>query len=140
MKSSQRAARQSAERKKSSCSSVTVVINSWVSSALRSPVTSAATEGSPGKLVLHMLGAVAQFERDLILERTRAGLTVARKNGKRLGPPAKWDASMAPRARAMLDKGELSAEEVAGSFKISRRTLFRGLKAARDHEVIMGRH
>ena len=81
-----------------------------------------------------MLGAVAQFERDLILERTRAGLAVARKNGKRLGPPVKWDPTMAPRARALMDKGELSAEEVAGPFKISRRTLFRGLKAARDHD------
>ena len=98
------------------------------------------TEGSTGKLVLHMLGAVAQFERDLILERTRAGLAVARKNGKRLGPPVKWDPSMASRARALMDKGELSAEEVAGTFKISRRTLFRGLRAARDHDVITGKH
>ena len=39
-----------------------------------------------------MLGAVAQFERDLIIERTHAGLAAARKRGKRLGPPvyAKW--------------------------------------------------
>ena len=47
---------------------------------------------------------------------------------------------MAPRARELIDKGELSAEEVAGTFKISRRTLFRGLKAARDHDVITGNH
>jgi DNA invertase Pin-like site-specific DNA recombinase len=96
------------------------------------------TEGSTGKLVLHMLGAVAQFERDLILERTRAGLAVARKNGKRLGPPVKWDPSMARRARELMDKGEMSAEEVACTFKVSRRTLFRGLKAARDLDTIAG--
>jgi len=41
------------------------------------------TQGSTGKLVLHVLGAVAQFERDLILERTRAGLAAARKRGTR---------------------------------------------------------
>ena len=41
------------------------------------------TRGSTGKLVLHMLGAVAQFERDLIIERTRAGLAAARKRGRR---------------------------------------------------------
>jgi DNA invertase Pin-like site-specific DNA recombinase len=35
------------------------------------------TQGSTGKLVLHMLGAVAQFERDLVLERTRAGLAAS---------------------------------------------------------------
>ena len=51
------------------------------------------TRGSTGELVLHMLGAVAQFERDLIIERTRAGLAAARKRGKRLGPPVKWQAS-----------------------------------------------
>src|ERR1700681_576991 len=73
------------------------------------------TGTSNGKLVLHMLGAVAQFERDLILERTRAGLAVARKNGKRLGPPVKWDPSMARRARALMTSGELSADEVAGT-------------------------
>ena len=39
------------------------------------------TRGSTGKLVLHMLGAVTQFERDLIIERTRAGLAAARKRG-----------------------------------------------------------
>ena len=36
------------------------------------------TQGSTGKLVLHILGAIAEFERDLILERTRAGLAAAR--------------------------------------------------------------
>jgi DNA invertase Pin-like site-specific DNA recombinase len=37
------------------------------------------TKGSTGKLVLNILGSIAQFERDLILERTRAGLAAARK-------------------------------------------------------------
>ena len=67
-----------------------------------------------------MLGAVAQFERDLIIERTRAGLAAARKRGKRLGPPVKWQADMARKARALLD------------------TLFRGLKVAREHDELLG--
>ena len=96
------------------------------------------TRGSTGKLVLHMLGAVAQFERDLIIERTRAGLAAARKRGKRLGPPVKWQADMARKAQALLDKGDLNAEEVARTLKVSRRTLFRGLKAARDHDELLG--
>lgn len=54
------------------------------------------TRSSTGKLVLHMLGAVAQFERDLIVERTQAGLAAARKRGRNLGPPIKWHADMAP--------------------------------------------
>ena len=61
------------------------------------------TRGSTGKLVLHMLGAVAQFERDLIIERTKAGLAIARKNGKRLGPPVKWQPDMAKQARTDED-------------------------------------
>ena len=96
------------------------------------------TRGSTGKLVLHMLGAVAQFERDLIIERTRAGLAAARKRGKRLGPPVKWQADMVRKAQALLDKGDLNAEEVARTLKVSRRTLFRGLKVARDHDELLG--
>ena len=96
------------------------------------------TRGSTGKLVLHMLGAVAQFERDLIIERTRAGLAAARKRGKRLGPPVKWQADMVRKAQALLDKGDLNAEEVASTLKVSRQTLFRGLKAARDHDELLG--
>ena len=53
-----------------------------------------------------LLGAIAQFERDLISERTRAGLAAARKRGKHLGPPVKRQADMAPKARALLDEGE----------------------------------
>ena len=46
-----------------------------------------------------MLGAVAQFERDLIIERTKAGLAMARKNGRRQGPPIKWQPDMVKQAR-----------------------------------------
>jgi DNA invertase Pin-like site-specific DNA recombinase len=95
------------------------------------------TQGSTGKLVLHMLGAVAQFERDLIIERTRAGLAAARKNGKHLGPPVKWQAGMVKQARKLLDKGDLTAQEVANVLKVSRRTLFRGLRDAREHDELV---
>ena len=98
------------------------------------------TKGSTGKLVLHMLGAVAQFERDLILERTRAGLAAARKRGKRLGPPIKWQADMVKRARNLMQKDGLNADEAARVLGVSRRTLFRGLKAARDHDELAAVH
>ena len=98
------------------------------------------TKGSTGKLVLHMLGAVAQFERDLILERTRAGLAAARKRGKRLGPPIKWQADMAKRARNLMQEDGLNADEAARVLGVSRRTLFRGLKAARDHDELAAIH
>ena len=94
------------------------------------------TQGSTGKLVLHILGAIAEFERDLILERTRAGLAAARQRGKRLGPPIKWQQSMVKRARELMDKDGLNAEEAARILKVSRRTLFRGLQAAREHDEL----
>jgi DNA invertase Pin-like site-specific DNA recombinase len=94
------------------------------------------TEGSTGKLVLHVLGAVAQFERDLILERTRAGLAAASKRGTRLGPPVKWSPDMAPRARDLLTKGGLNADDATKVLGVSRRTMFRGLRAAREHDEL----
>ena len=84
-----------------------------------------------------MLGAVAQFERDLIIERTKAGLAIARKNGKRLGPPIKWQPDMAKQARKLMKTGELTSQEVANVLKVSRRTLFRGLKDAREHDELL---
>ena len=96
------------------------------------------TQGSTGKLVLHILGAIAEFERDLILERTRAGLAAARQRGKRLGPPIKWRPEMAKRARELMAKDGLNADDAARLLKVSRRTLFRGLQAAREHEELAG--
>jgi len=95
------------------------------------------TQGSTGKLILHVLGAVAQFERDLILERTKAGLAAARKRGTRLGPPMKWSPDMAAKARSLMTKDRLNADDAARVLGVSRRTMFRGLKAARDHEELI---
>jgi DNA invertase Pin-like site-specific DNA recombinase len=106
--------------------------------AFRTVEDSLSTQGSTGKLVLHMLGAVAQFERDLILERTRAGLEAARQRGKRLGPPVKWRPDMAARARDLMGKDGLNAEDAAKVLGVSRRTLFRGLRAAREHDELVG--
>ncbi|RUP08606.1 MAG: recombinase family protein [Hyphomicrobium sp.] len=95
------------------------------------------TQGSTGKLILHVLGAVAQFERDLILDRTRAGLAAARKRGTRLGPPIKWSPDMAAKARNLMTKDGLNANDAAKVLGVSRRTMFRGLKAARDHDELL---
>ncbi|HVX34845.1 MAG TPA: recombinase family protein [Hyphomicrobium sp.] len=91
------------------------------------------TRGSTGKLLLHILASIAEFERDLIIDRTRAGLATARKSGKRLGAPVKFTPDMVAMAKRYFEKG-LNADEVARQLKISRRTLFRGLRAARDHD------
>lgn len=54
-----------------------------------------------GELLFHIMGAVAQFERDLIAERVRAGIAHARAQGKRIGrPPAAVDTSEVARLRS----------------------------------------
>lgn len=95
------------------------------------------TKTSNGKLLLHILGSVAEFERDLILERTKAGLEAAKKRGKRLGPPLKWSPEMAKKARILMMKDGLNADDAAKVLGVSRRTLFRGLKAALDHDALV---
>lgn len=94
------------------------------------------TQGSTGKLILHVLGAVAQFERDLIVERTKAGLQAAKKRGKHLGRPFKWSPEMARKAHSLMMKDGLNGDDAAKVLGVSRRTMFRGLKAARDHDAL----
>lgn len=93
------------------------------------------TKGSTGKLVLNMLGAIAQFERNLMLERTQAGLAAAKANGRIGGRRRKMGPAEVTKARHMLNRGELNADDVA-MLKVCRRTLFRELRAARDREAI----
>ncbi len=95
------------------------------------------TKGSTGKLVLGIMASIAQFERSLILERTQAGLAAARKRGKRLGPPIKWSPDMATKARSLMARDGLNADDAAKVLGVSRRTMFRGLKAARDHDELV---
>ncbi len=95
------------------------------------------TKGSTGKLVLGIMASIAQFERSLILERTQAGLAAAKKRGTRLGPPIKWSPDMVAKARRLMTKDGLNADDAAKVLGVSRRTMFRGLKAARDHDELV---
>jgi len=71
------------------------------------------TTSPGGKLVFHVFGAVAEFERDLVLERTVAGLEVARARGRRGGRPRALDESKARLARRLKAEGEHSVEEIS---------------------------
>ncbi len=82
------------------------------------------TTGPAGRLIFAVIGAVAEFERDLIRERTRAGLAAARRRGKRIGRPRVH--VPVSRARALLDSGQPVAA-VARELGISRSTLHRSL-------------
>ena len=84
---------------------------------------------SAGKLTMGVINAVAQFERDLLIERTQSGLARARAQGKRLGRPAVLTADQQAQVRDRIAQGEtLSA--VARDMGTSRQTIMR----ARDAE------
>lgn len=77
-----------------------------------------------GRLYFHILGAMAQMERDLIRERTRAGLEAARARGRKGGRPRKMSASKVRAAKALLAAGT-PPREVAEHFSVSVPTLYR---------------
>ncbi|MDN7591841.1 recombinase family protein [Burkholderia seminalis] len=81
------------------------------------------TESSGGLLLFHMMAALAQFERSLISERTKAGLQAARSRGKVLGRKPALTASQQRTALRLLDK--LPLTEVAVRFKVHPRTIRR---------------
>ncbi len=96
---------------------------------LRSLTESIDTTTPGGKLVLHVFGALAEFERDLIIERTSASLEAVRARGRRGGRPKAMDEKKAKLARAMLAE-ETSIEEVCEALGVSRSTLYRHLGPA----------
>lgn len=82
-----------------------------------------------GKLVFHMMAALAEFERALIGERTRAGMAAARARGIRLGRPPSLSPPQCLQARAMIEAGH-PPTQVAAHYGVSPRTLKRLLDTA----------
>lgn len=80
-----------------------------------------------GRLVFHVFGALAEFERELIRERTMAGLSAARARGKKGGRPKKLDEKKLLLARELLSNQERTVEEVCEVLGVGRTTLYRAL-------------
>lgn len=90
-------------------------------------LTEAIDTSTPGgELVFHVFGAMAQFERSLIIERTRAGLQAAKQRGVKLGRKRALTTAQVKHARQLLDAGE-APSPVAKSLGVSRATLYRAL-------------
>ena len=81
-----------------------------------------------GKLVFHVFGAVAEFERDIIRERTMAGLEAARARGRKGGRKPVMDEKKLALASAMLKNREILVREVCEAVGVSRSTLYRHLR------------
>ncbi len=84
------------------------------------------TNTSGGKLVFHIMGALAEFERDLISERTTAGMAAAKKRGKHLGRPIALSNEQISHARRLVDSGNETAG-MANILDVHRNTLRRAL-------------
>jgi len=96
--------------------------------AFKSLQESIDTTTPSGKLVFHMFGALAEFERNLIRERTMAGLTAARARGKLGGRPAKVDLAMQKKIVSLYHSSELTVKEICETMGISKPTMYKCLR------------
>jgi DNA invertase Pin-like site-specific DNA recombinase len=80
-----------------------------------------------GKLVFHVFAALAEFERDLIRERTGAGLAAARSRGRRGGRPSVLTGHKLEVAREMYGSGQYTVAAIAKTLGISRASVYRHL-------------
>jgi DNA invertase Pin-like site-specific DNA recombinase len=86
------------------------------------------TTTSGGKLVFHIFGALAEFERDIIRERTQAGLQAARHRGRTGGRPKSLSFNKAEMARKLYADKSNSIPDICRTLGISKPTLYRYIK------------
>jgi DNA invertase Pin-like site-specific DNA recombinase len=86
------------------------------------------TTTSGGKLVFHIFGALAEFERDIIRERTQAGLKAARARGRKGGRPKILSGEKAKMAKKLYADKTNAINDICKTLNISRTTLYRYIK------------
>jgi DNA invertase Pin-like site-specific DNA recombinase len=86
------------------------------------------TTTSGGKLIFHIFGALAEFERDIIRERTQAGLIAARARGRIGGRPKALNSKKVSMAQALYNDKSNSITDICKTLNISRATLYRYVK------------
>jgi DNA invertase Pin-like site-specific DNA recombinase len=88
------------------------------------------TTTSGGKLIFHIFGALAEFERNLIRERTQAGLTAARERGRTGGRPKALTAKQRSIVLDLYEKRHPIAE-ICRTLRVSKATLYRSIKTGK---------
>jgi len=94
----------------------------------RSVQESLDTSTPGGKLIFHVFGALAEFERDIIKERTLAGLAAARARGRKGGRPRKLSKKQVEMAKKLMEDPAIPIAEVCRTMGISKATLYRSTK------------
>lgn len=97
-------------------------------SYFRSIQESIDTSTSGGKLIFHIFGALAEFERDIIRDRTNAGIAAARKRGRYGGRPKVMDEKKIALAKSLFKDKSNSIASICEILDISKTTLYRCLK------------
>src|SRR4051794_22359771 len=90
------------------------------------------TGTSGGKLIFYVFGALAEFERDLIRERTHAGLQAARARGRKGGRPRSLDATKLAQARSLHRDPANTIAAICATLGISRATFYRHLASSAE--------
>jgi DNA invertase Pin-like site-specific DNA recombinase len=85
------------------------------------------TTTAGGRLDFYVFGALAEFEREIIRERTMVGLESARTRGRHGGRPSALDENRSKLARRLKSEGENSVEEMCSMLGVGRSTLYRYL-------------
>lgn len=87
------------------------------------------TKSPTGKLIFHIFGALSEFERNLILERTQAGLKAARARGRLGGRPKKLDSDKRKLAVDLYESKKHSLKQICNTLGISKPTLYKYINA-----------
>lgn len=96
--------------------------------AFRSLSEAIDTATAAGRLMFHVMGALAEFEHQLILERTRAGIESARARGRMGGRPPALTAHQLAGVRSMYAAGQHSRQAIADAFGVSVSTVTRAVR------------
>ena len=83
------------------------------------------TVSATGRLVFHVFAALAEFERNLIRERTRAGIDAARARGRQGGRPPKLEVRQIREIRQLLKDPRVRVTDVAKRYGVSRSTIYK---------------
>jgi DNA invertase Pin-like site-specific DNA recombinase len=93
------------------------------------------TTSSGGKLIFHIFASLAEFERDVIRERTQAWLQAVRSRGRVGGRPRRLDAKQAAIAQALYNDRQHKVSEICKTLGISRATLYRSIESGESRDA-----
>jgi DNA invertase Pin-like site-specific DNA recombinase len=92
-----------------------------------------------GVMIMHVIGAIAQFERELIKERTRTGIDAARRAGRKLGRRFKLSEEDRKQIVHLVREGKMTLADCARTYHIHRSNIGRLLEHANEQEALHGR-